>query len=142
MHWQLDVMQALDRLTLMKECVFFVLVAAAVASPLQGTQSDLDTRSPDQSVRAFGAPDFPDQFLGPMHKRFNFNFLRTWQPLPNGDVLPVRRYHIQQPGESTPLADIVLAPEEEKRRSEQRRIIQNRLLCMAALSNPMACNEI
>ncbi|KAI1710621.1 hypothetical protein DdX_10683 [Ditylenchus destructor] len=140
MHWRLDVMQALDRLTLMKECMFFVLVAAAMASPLQVPQSD--TRSSDQGVRAFGAPDFPEQFLGPMHKRFNFNFLRTWQPLPNGDVLPVRRYHTQQPGESSPSAEIVLAPEEVKRRSEQRRIIQNRLLCMAALANPMACNEI
>ncbi|CAD5219232.1 unnamed protein product [Bursaphelenchus okinawaensis] len=64
--------------------------------------------------------------LRPPSKRLNFNFMRTWQPF-NGAPIPSYNSH---PERQNVVQRAIDSP---------RRRIHNRLLCMAALANPIAC---
>ncbi|CAD5226542.1 unnamed protein product [Bursaphelenchus xylophilus] len=66
--------------------------------------------------------------IRPPEKRLNFNFMRTWQPF-NGAPIP--------PEDGFTERQIV-----QRAIDSPRRRIHNRLLCMAALANPIACSGV
>uniref|UniRef100_A0A7E4W0C7 Uncharacterized protein n=1 Tax=Panagrellus redivivus TaxID=6233 RepID=A0A7E4W0C7_PANRE len=73
-----------------------------------------------------------------MMKRFNFNFLRTWQPLTHAE--PLRNADVNQriyDGRSNEQAE---APRKMPLNNKHDRIRQ-RLLCIAALQRTKKCEE-
>ncbi|KAI6200465.1 hypothetical protein M3Y96_00737000 [Aphelenchoides besseyi] len=79
-----------------------------------------------------------------LHKRFNFNFMRTWDPIHHGAEPLLREYATK--AEETPnetvesLNDVVIQQESIPLSVEQR--IRSRFLCIQAMANPAACADI
>ncbi|KAI6214178.1 hypothetical protein M3Y94_00237500 [Aphelenchoides besseyi] len=79
-----------------------------------------------------------------LHKRFNFNFMRTWDPIHHGAEPLLREYASK--AEETPnetveeLNDVVMQQGPFPPSVEQR--IRSRFLCIQAMANPAACANI
>ncbi|KAE9553512.1 hypothetical protein FO519_003261 [Halicephalobus sp. NKZ332] len=68
-------------------------------------------------------------------KRFNFNLLRTWQPLARGEP-----FEDSSRFSSTSNADS--EPEEKKPLALKQRRIRQKLMCIAALQSTRACSDL